>query len=1576
MSSLQANIITRPPAEIYGRPTGYGFAGLGVNTAIGNFTLTSTDLLFPSGLLGLCDWARTYNSLSETEGALGNGWTTAFSARLVPSAAQGLLHHTAGPVTFYDDDGRVLTFTPGADETFVTPPDLDGSLARNPDGSFTLAFSNGQQWDFDSTGRLTSRAAEGQQVALTYDSAGRLTQATHSSGRQLALTYDSAGRLASVTANDGRTVSYGYTADGALQAVTSPAGGQATFETTGGRLSRVIDADGCQVVANTFDSSGRVATQALPGGGTADFAYDGANGVTTVTYGPDGGTVTVQADSAGRMTKVTDSAGNAATFGYDANGRLASATTPSGTQISQTHDTAGNLLSSTLAGDTWSWTFDDANRVTTATGPAGDVTSYSYADDSHLPAQIVGPDGGVTSFVAVNGLITQQTDPDGNSFIFGYDTAGNLVSITDPLGEVILNEYDQAGNLIQTTLPSGATTSFAYGADGLLTSQTDPTGATTSFRCSAAGRLLASTDPTGAQTSYGYNAAGILTSVTDPLGNTTAYSSDPFGNPATVTSPDGEVTHYAYNALGQLTSVTTPAGIVTSFTYDPDGNSITRQGPAGTTSGSYDGRGNLLSATDAAGGTMRYAYDAAARLTSAIGPDGGKWGYGYDAAGNLVTTTDPVGGVTRRLYTPAGRLAAVIDPLGRRTSYAYDARGQLTTITDPEGGITAYDDDADGYRISATTPAGLTTSYRYDPAGRVIASTDPRGWITRRVYNARGQQTLLIAPGGSITGYRYDADGHLTEITDPKGGTTEFVYDSAGRLSQVTDAKGATTRYGYDAEGRLTSITDPLGRTTQRAYDTAGNLVTVTDPSGHAVHMEYDKDGRLIQKTAENAIDVTFSYDAAGRRISMTDATGTTHYAYDAAGRLVTVTSPDGTAITAGYDAAGQRTSLTYPDGLQVTFGYDLNGRLIALADSRAGDAAYALDPDGRLLTEQFPGRYARRYHYEGGLLRHFSVIRDGRPVSRTSFTHDPDGRIASQCDNRRRVDYEYDPSSQLVRVAEHDETTARPADPGPGPHRGQHRADGEAPQAELRLAYDAAGNRTGLHQHGRQTGYRYDDADQLIDLATDGRHTEFRYDSAGRLTEEHEGDRHRVIGYDGFGQPVTVIRSEPGRTERAQATFDGDGQLAALVLTASHDRDDVEHTATVRYLWGSVGQIPQILAQRVDTESHDARRHSAEFSYGYGRAFASGEHGAATFHQDAFGSAVRTEDTSPWAQASRYDAFGLPRDADVSTDDGENRRVPELPKFGYRGEQALGPVINLRARAYDARVGRFTTRDPVIAPMMAGPAVNPYAYAANDPLNVTDPLGTFILVPGSLQGPAAERTDAVHHVTTALHATTRTVPNPPGTGRTGWCEIHFPGPGFFQNYVEFEVYFNESDTQRLVHDLELATGLVGSGISAGAGFAAVALRKQIAAMLAEAGIAAGADLISWLLAILGVLAVTADAAGHLISHIDERGGHRGVTFTWWLSVDLLGIPFPVFHQSSAASGPHPTPEPGPPPPGFPQSPQPAYHQSAAAGNNVPIPYVWYQPARLPAMLCPPVPRMLHPTPQPGPPPPGFPSSS
>src|SRR5580698_6516063 len=172
--SPAASFLTRPVVELLGRHQGYGFAGIGVSTAIGNFTQTTADLTFGPGLLGLLNWQRTYNSHSGAIGALGPGWTTAFSARLVAPPPEGLLHHTASPVTFFDEDGRVLTFT--------------------------LTYNCGAVWSFDATGRLSGRSLEGQQVSLDYDGNDLLVRAEHSSGRSLAFSYDANRRLTRVQA--------------------------------------------------------------------------------------------------------------------------------------------------------------------------------------------------------------------------------------------------------------------------------------------------------------------------------------------------------------------------------------------------------------------------------------------------------------------------------------------------------------------------------------------------------------------------------------------------------------------------------------------------------------------------------------------------------------------------------------------------------------------------------------------------------------------------------------------------------------------------------------------------------------------------------------------------------------------------------------------------------------------------------------------------------------------------------------------------------------------------------------------------------------------------------------------------------------------------------------------------------------------------------------------------------------------------------------------------------------------------------------------------------------------------------
>ena len=176
-----------------------------------------------------------------------------------------------------------------------------------------------------------------------------------------------------------------------------------------------------------------------------------------------------------------------------------------------------------------------------------------------------------------------------------------------------------------------------------------------------------------------------------------------------------------------------------------------------------------------------------------------------------------------------------------------------------------------------------------------------------------------------------------------------------------------------------------------------------------------------------------------------------------------------------------------------------------------------------------------------------------------------------------------------------------------------------------------------------------------------------------------------------------------------------------------------------MRYRWSS-DQIPQILSQDArpsldDAEDERPGRLSADFVYGYGRTFASSSRDAAILAHDAFDSAIRTEETEAWAQAEAYDAFGTPDlppapgapGSHGSPADHQLPRAPELPRFGYRGELAQGPMIYLRARAYDSSVGRFTTRDPVTPPPgQAGTARsgNPYAYTGNDPVNFTDPTG------------------------------------------------------------------------------------------------------------------------------------------------------------------------------------------------------------------------------------------------------------
>ncbi|MGP3948759.1 DUF6531 domain-containing protein [Streptomyces sp. 7N604] len=1288
-------IYTRPEHEIFGDLPGYAYAGHRVHTAIGNFVRSEIDLPMSDALLS---WRRTYNSRKTDEGgegALGPGWTHSHGARL----------EFTGPdtVRFHDVNGRVLTFHRRADGSFDRPQDIDADLVAAEGGRFGLRFFHGETWTFDASGRLVELVDDGRTVTLSYEN-DRLARVEHSTGQWLALAYDDSGHVVEVTSDDGRSVNYAYDG-GALREATAPGGVTTRYESDADhRITRVTDADEVVAVVNNYDARGRVARQELAGAGALDFAYDEEHGRTTVTHAPSGAVSGYVHNADCRAVEAIDALGHSSSMEYGPDGRLVRADLPGGTTLERGYDD-GNLVSSTAGGATVRYAYDEHRRLVRLTSPTGDVTRYAYEGDSHVPATVTGPDGAVTRFEISGGLVVSRTGPDGDSARYRYDERRNLVEAVSADGQRTSYDYDRVGRRTRIAEPTGETTTIEYDNASRPVSLTDTDGNTVTRAYSATGRLLRHTDAEGSATTFTYDTAGRPASRTDREELVTTFEYDESGRPSALLRPDGVRITSRFDQAGRLVRVDEPDVGATTFEYDPAGNQTAIHAPGGTTSMTFDARGNQTSLTLPGGVTTRFSYDAADRLIDRVDAAGAHWGTAFDSTARTITYTSPDGARRKKILDAQGRVRESIDALGRRTEYRYDTKGHLATVIDPEGGRTHFARDGLGRVVARTTPAGLTTRYSYRN-GRLVAVTDPRGWITRFRYDRNGRRTQIITPSGATTSFAYNKRGAITKVTDPRGGVTTYAYDKAGHLTKVTDAKGVTTTYGYDKAGRRVKSTDPLGRTTRRTFNRQGRLESIRNPAGDVIHFAYDDAGRLVRRWTDEGDEVTYAYDEAGRRVGMTDATGTTHYTYDATGRLTTATWPGDDTYTWHYDAAGQLRELTYPDGESAAYRYNLNGQLISLSDSQAGEAVYAVDPDGRLITEQLPGGWARRYGYDGGLLTAFTEIRAGVTAAQVTLARDSEGRITRHAEGETVREFAYDPAGQLVAA---------------------HRS-GAGKTVQTHYGYDIAGNRTMTVTDQAATRYLYDAADQLVAIESTGRRIGYTYDGAGRLTRADDGDIKHRITYDGFGHPVRTVTSRAWAVERAEMRYNGDGYLARW---RGRTGDDSAPHTEVCYQWTVGDTLPQILHQRVDTQVPQAGHTAplgrdlatARFTYGYARTFASTQYDSVNFARDAYGSTLATRSTLPWAQSGTYDSFGATLGAQILPEPHLSARIPQ---FGYRGELAFGPLLNLRARHYDATLGRFTTRDPMTALGKGTLANHPYAYAHNDPLNRSDPQGTW----------------------------------------------------------------------------------------------------------------------------------------------------------------------------------------------------------------------------------------------------------
>jgi RHS repeat-associated protein len=356
--------------------------------------------------------------------------------------------------------------------------------------------------------------AEGGDTHYTYDQLGHVSAITDPDGRTTSYQYGLAGELlakgdpgvsgcTSESTRDGCTT-YEYDLEGRQIAIhyhDSSTHDVAIGYDADGRRTSMTDASGTS--SWSYDSLGRVTSTTNGAGASVSYGYDAGADVTSITYPGSTGTVKRAFDAAGRMESITDWKGNTSTFEYDAEGNLGKGTDPTtGTAVTDTYsfDNAGAVSgiataqgSSSL--ESFSYKRDDASQLTeaTGTGAVGESSAYGYnsleqlseANGSKYTYDPAGglkeQPGGATQTYDPAGQLTSQANGSA-SISYTYDAKGERTSASSNPQSIAPDygyTYNQAGELASVSqaptsgphalIDEGADTTFLVRDDGSVT---------------------------------------------------------------------------------------------------------------------------------------------------------------------------------------------------------------------------------------------------------------------------------------------------------------------------------------------------------------------------------------------------------------------------------------------------------------------------------------------------------------------------------------------------------------------------------------------------------------------------------------------------------------------------------------------------------------------------------------------------------------------------------------------------------------------------------------------------------------------------------------------------------------------------------------------------------------------------------------------------------------------------------------------------------------------------------------------------------------------------------------------------
>jgi RHS repeat-associated protein len=758
----------------------------------------------------------------------------------------------------------------------------------------------------------------------------------------------------------------------------------------------------------------------------------------------------------------------------------------------------------------------------------------------------------------------------------------------------------------------------------------------------------------------------------------------------TYTDAEGRQTKYAYNEQGELKEIVDPLKNVTKLGYDSS-RRVTQITQPEVNGSHPTWQYGYYIGSDTAHGHVCDAELGVTKKTVVTDPNSHQTTFCANAIDEAIQTFDALGNERDTEYTPSANVASFQAPgASGLANISYDGNNNATSFSDASKlkETFSYGDTAHPFQATqAVDAAGSTMNYCYagqtpSPKGCPSGSGQPNGSLTAVMDKA---ETRLYE-------YTHNTNGTTATATDQLGNKTTYEYDSKGNLTKkippvVTPLAVKSTSYTPDSLSRLSSVTDGNGNTTKFTYDKLDRDHIVTDKDGAKMTYTYDAGSNLLSRV-----------DSAG---ITKNGTGTTKYKYDALNRLTQETLPGGATNAYAYDPISNLTSLTDPSGT-TSYGFNQLNELTSLAEptgkcegTQALCSHFSYDNFGnRTTTNLANGDTIENNPDAAGRILSTKATTASKAVL-SSFAYEYEGGLVHTMEDKEgdKTTYTYD---GLDRLSEAVETGAH--------------------AASWKVGYDAIGNRANLTVNATAvTSYAYNaDSEMCWSAAVVSNAactapptgaTTYTHDSNGNLTGDSAGNRYT---YTDRNQTSSVTVA--GNSAWSQS-FGGYGQGE---LTASGTRTFQNNRLGVGIQHGG--------------ESGDVEFvHEPD-----GQPFSTVEAGSRHYYLfDALGSVVGLANTTGERGGLdayiTYDPFGNP------TETGKAAQNYLWFGGGYpvgsaSGSAPQGP-LHFGERFYAAAsTGTWTQPDPA----NPGSAAT-YRYAADNPVNATDPSGAWCFSLGAL---------------------------------------------------------------------------------------------------------------------------------------------------------------------------------------------------------------------------------------------------